>query len=623
MALPDNRTAWPPDPFQKVYDKTIADWAMWWEGTSTRLTTYNSGATSLPRTDVPLSKRIPMAYDTLTGKKPATGTTQAETRIHAPVFAEVCRMMAALAWATPPQFIFPTEDQGEELGDDEDFDADEADDEIVPDGPIDTKVKPDPKVKLKAKAAPKPGEPAEVAAVTDDEPELDPITGQPVKPEFSEADAIEETVITPEQARLDLLANNPVFHRKMFEAAESQAALGGVYIRVVWDEDVWEDRAFLDVVDADHAVPEFKWDRLMGVTFWEEFKGDKDTVYRWFQHYTKGFIEHAVYQGTATDVGVRVPLNEVKKTQHLTTPDEDGNIIVNEEGKIETGDPDNLAAVYIPFKTNNPAWRHDNQLKQLGTSALTNDVLPWLSAIDEAWSSLMRDMRQGIGKVIISESLLEVLGAGAGTYFNMAKEVYAPVAEALDADGKPVIEQVQFNIRVTEHLEIILGLVKEVLKRVGLSPLTFGISEQVATTATEIKANTRDTATTQDGIQRYWGPELSHILTVLLRVDAHWFDTGLVVEENIEVEWPPAIEDSELEVATIIQAWQTAGIAALETMIRKAHPDWDDTRVKKEITAIEEKKKSEAPPIMPMPFEAGETGGAEGGFPIKDEDEEE
>ena len=621
MALPDNRTEWPPNPFKKVYDKTIADWSMWWEGTSTRLTTYNSGQNTMPRTDVPLSKRIPMAYDTLTGKQAATGTTQAETRIHSPLFADICRMMAALAWATPPSFVFPVEDQGEELGDEEDFDADEAEDEIVPDGPIDTKKKPDPKVKLKAKVPPKPGKPAEVAAVTDVEPEVNPITGEPKEPEFSEAEGIEETVITPEQARLDLLANNPVFHRKMFEAAETQAALGGVYVRVVWDEDVWEDRAFLDVVDADHAVPEFKWDRLVGVTFWEEFKGDKDIVYRWFQHYTKGFIEHAVYEGTAVDVGNRVPLTDVKRTAHLGTPDEYGEILVDEEGKIATGDPDNLAAVYIPFKTNNPAWRHDNQLKQLGTSALTNDVLPWLSAVDEAWSSLMRDMRQGLGKVIISESLLEVLGAGAGTYFNMAKEIYAPVAEALDADGKPVIEQVQFSIRVEDHLGIVLGLVKEVIKRVGLSPLTFGISESVATTATEIKANTRDTSTTQEGLRRYWGPELSHILTVLMRVDAEQFDTGVVVEENIEVEWPPAIEDSELEIANIIAAWSTAGIASLETMIRKAHPDWDDTRVKKEITAIEEKKKADAPPIMPMPFEAGE-GGPEGGLPIKDEDDD-
>lgn len=608
MALPDNGTDWPPTPFKRVYDHDISEWAMWWAGTSNRVTTYNNTGTNQPRTDVPLSQRIPMAYDTLVGKSPKVGTTQAETRLHSPLYAEVCRMMAALAWATPPAFVFPVEDGAEELGDepDEEIEGDdpELDDQVI-DGPIKTKKAP----------------PAE-----EDKPvELDPITGQPKEPEFSEADGIDETVdvVTPEQARLDLLANNPVFHRKMFEAAESQAALGGIYIRVVWDEDVWEDRAFLDVVDADHAVPDFKWDRLMGVTFWEEFKGDKDIVYRWFQHYTKGFIEHAVYQGTASDVGQRVPLSEVKKTAFLATPDDEGNILVDEEGKIETGDPDNLAAVYIPFKTNNPEWRHDNQLKQLGTAALTKDVLPWLSAVDEAWSSLMRDMRQGLGKVIISETLLEVLGAGAGTRFDMTRELFSPVAEALDGDGKPLIEQVQFEIRDVVHLNIILALVKEVIKRVGLSPLTFGISESVATTATEIKANTRDTATTQDAIQRYWGPELSHILTVLLRVDAYQFDTGIVVEENIEVEWPPAIEDSELEVAQIIAAWMTAGIASLETGIRKAHPDWDDTRVKKEIVAIEEKAKAAAPPIMPMPFEGGEGDGAAGGFPIKDEDEEE
>lgn len=597
MALPDNGTEWPPRPFKPVYEREIADWAMWWEGTSSKISTaYTTGSHQAGPTNVPLSKRIPMAYDTLTGKAPVKGTTAPQARLHSPLFAEVCRMMAAVIWAVPPSFIVPVDDGAEELGDEEDIEVDDLDPQVVPDA-------------------------GDVVKAPENESEVDPITGQPKEPEFSEADQIEEQVITPEQARLDLLANNPVFHRKMFEAAETQAALGGVYVRVVWDEDVWEDRAFLDVVDADHAIPDFKWDRLVGVTFWEEIKGKGDIVYRWFQHYTKGFIEHAVYEGTASDVGTRVPLTDVKQTAFLATPDEDGGILVDEEGKIETGDPDNLAAVYIPFKTNNPAWRHDNQLKQLGTSALTRDVLPWLSAVDEAWSSLMRDMRQGLGRVIISETLLEVLGAGAGTAYDFNKEIYAPVAEAVDADGKPVIEQVQFDIRDQTHLNVILGLVKEVLKRVGLSPLTFGISETVATTATEIKANTRDTASTQDGLQRYWGPELSHILTVLLRIDAFQFDTGIVVEENVEVEWSSAVEDSELEVAQIIAAWSTAGAASLETIIRKIHPDWDDTRVKKEIKALEAKKKAEAPPIMPVPFEGGE-GGPEGGLPIKDEDDD-
>ena len=45
------------------------------------------------------------------------------------------------------------------------------------------------------------------------------------------------------------------------------AALGGVYLRVVWDTDV-DDKPWLDLVPPDAAIPEFRYDRLVSVTFW-------------------------------------------------------------------------------------------------------------------------------------------------------------------------------------------------------------------------------------------------------------------------------------------------------------------------------------------------------------------
>ena len=56
-------------------------------------------------------------------------------------------------------------------------------------------------------------------------------------------------------------------HSTLIEAAETCAALGGVFLRVVWDTDI-QDRPWIDLVPPDAAVPEFKYGRLVAVTFW-------------------------------------------------------------------------------------------------------------------------------------------------------------------------------------------------------------------------------------------------------------------------------------------------------------------------------------------------------------------
>ena len=53
------------------------------------------------------------------------------------------------------------------------------------------------------------------------------------------------------------------FHSTLATAAEIVRVLGGTYLRIVWDADVL-DHVFLDTVDADYAVPEFRWYRACG-----------------------------------------------------------------------------------------------------------------------------------------------------------------------------------------------------------------------------------------------------------------------------------------------------------------------------------------------------------------------
>lgn len=536
MAMPAVKSAWPPEPFDQAF-KDIEEWAIWWEGTSNKLTNFYMSRGNNYNMPTGIRARTAAASNAFFGRQDGQfvgGDT--DLRLHLPIPAAIARKMANLMFSTPPRFCVAT-------GTEEDIDADEVID-------------------------------------------AEQITQDPV------------------QGRIDELLNSETMQAFLLEAGQSWSALGGHYLRVVWDEAVVADKAFLDKVDHDHAIPEWIWGVLVGVTFWSELGVTKDgKTLRHFQRYIPGYIEHAVYEGSPSDVGVPVPLPEVEGFDFSSIIES-----MDETGMVPTG-YEKIAAVYIPRKKINPAWRANAQLKHMGYSDFSKDVIPLFAAIDEAWTSLMRDVRQGKGRLIVAENLLELLGPGRGSGFDMNREIFSPVGEAIDGEGRPILEQVQFNIRVQEHLDTIRGLFLEVLRRVGLSPLTMGLSEVAATTATEVKAWTADTLQTQDEGQRYWGPALSDIATALISIDAEKFGSGVTLEEGIEIEWPAAIELSDEERARTVGLWADA--ASLHTKIAYLHPEWDEAQVQAEVDQIEEEKKAAMPPALAEPFGGGESGGNE------------
>lgn len=533
MAMPAVKSVWPPEPFAKAF-ADIEEWAVWWEGTSTKLTNfYMSRGTGYNGMPMGLRQRTYAAAEVFFNRQDGQAVAgPTELRLHLPIPGAIARKVASIMFSTPPRFCVAT-------GTEEDIAADEV---------------------------------VDAQQITED----------------------------PVQGRVDKLLNSDTMHTFLLEAGQSWSALGGHYLRVVWDEAVIPDRAFLDKVDHDHAIPEWKWGVLTSVAFWSEIGKTKEgKVLRHFEDYQPGYIEHAVYEGSGDDVGMRVPLNEVEGYDFSGIIES-----MDSTGMVPTG-YEKIAAVYIPRRKTNPTWRTDPQLKYMGYSDFSKDVIPLFASIDETWTSLMRDVRQGKGRLIVAENLLELLGPGRGNGFDLNREIFSPVAEAIDGEGKPIIEQVQFNIRVTEHLETIRGLFLEVLHRVGISPLTMGLSDQVATTATEIKALTADTLATQDEGQRYWGPALSDICTALIAIDAEKFADGVTLEEPVEVEWPAAVEISDEERAKTVALWGEA--ASTHTKIAYLHPDWDEPKIQAEVDEIGEEKLAAMPPLLADPFGGGES----------------
>ncbi|MFB8242005.1 phage portal protein [Kitasatospora purpeofusca] len=377
------------------------------------------------------------------------------------------------------------------------------------------------------------------------------------------------------QARLDDLTESRL-HPTLLEAAEVCAALGGVYLRVVWDQDI-DDRPWIAPVPADAAVPSFSYGRLTAVTFWRPVRVDGQTVLRHLERHERGRIYHGLYQGSQTELGRPVPLAEDESTAPLARE-------VDAQGGLDTGAPDHLTAVYVPNVRPARAWRHIPAATGLGQSDYQG-IESLMDALDETYSSWMRDIRIGKGRVITSLGYLTSNGPGQGASMDLDKEVFAGLNIPPTSDAG--LTAVQFQIRVNEHRETAHELTEQAVRQAGYSAATFGADgDGQAVTATEIRSRQRRSMTTRARKALYWGPELAAIVEAQLAVEAGpRFNSGVPVDE-VNVAFQDSISESPKEFAEAAALLRQAEAASTETLVRMRSPELDDTEVRAEVDAI-------------------------------------
>jgi A118 family predicted phage portal protein len=381
-------------------------------------------------------------------------------------------------------------------------------------------------------------------------------------------------------------------------AAEAGAALGGVYLRVAWDQDV-DDAAFLTVVNADVACPEFSWGRLRAVTFWHVIKDNGSTVLRHLERHELdgngiGLIQHGLYQGTPTHLGRVIPLAEHPATEGLA-----GGI--DSEGYITSGRTPGLNVVYIPNCEPSVAKAFMGLPAAAGWGSSDLDgVEPMLDNLDEIYSSWMRDIRLGKARILLARYMLDDLGAGMGAAFDADREIFSPLKMAAAEEGDAPITTVQFGIRFAEHQASADEWTAKIIRSAGYSLQTFGEAGDVAMTATEVTAKESRSLGTRDRKIRAWRPALVQSMGKLLSVDASVFGKGVNLDE-LAVAFTDGSQDSPLALAQTALALFTAQAASTHTLVAMTHPDWDDTKVKAEVALIV----GEQPAPAPDPFAIG------------------
>lgn len=384
---------------------------------------------------------------------------------------------------------------------------------------------------------------------------------------------------------------------KLLEAAEVQAALGGVYLRPVADPSI-ADRAWLDVVTPECALPEWQWGRLAAVTFWKVVQAADGQVWRHFQRYEPGFIVHALYQGTDDQVGRPVPLPDVESLAGLATQ-------VDEFGRAATDYP-RLSATYIPNMLPNRRWRKRPALAPMGRSDL-DGIEPMLDALDETYSSWMRDVRLAKGRVHVPGGMLDDHGPGRGASWNPDREVYSEIPGMLGSRDS-TLTVTQFAIRVEEHRETSREWVGTALRHAGYALQTLGMTgDGQAVTATEINARERRSFITRDRKIGYWRPALAgNALPALLACDALAFPGRRTPNpgQPVHVEFADSVSEDMLTLANTADVLNRADAASTEVKVRLVHPGWSDTQVAKEVAAIQTSRG----PALAAPFDYGTDG---------------
>jgi A118 family predicted phage portal protein len=392
------------------------------------------------------------------------------------------------------------------------------------------------------------------------------------------------TISSPDETTQERLAElvDEGLHSALAEAAEVSAALGGVYLRVTWDRGV-SDRPFVTSVHADGAVPEFRYGRLSAVTFWHVVKVEGQQIWRHLERHETtadgiGVILHGLYQGGHGELGRPVPLTEHPSTAPLAA-------LVDADSSISTLSP-GLAVVYIPNQRPQRRWRTHPLGRNLGRSDL-DGVEPLMDALDETYSSWMRDLRLGKARILASESVLDNLGPGRGATFDTDQEVFSPlrVLTSRESNGLP-IEQVQFAIRVEEHARTAQQLTEDILRSVGYSTQTFGESQDgAAVTATEVHSRERRSFNTRDRKLRHWRPGAHALVTKLLAVDRAVFGT-VVTTDGLEVAFNDTVQDSPETLARTAQLLRQAEAASTRTLVELVHPDMEQTQIDEEVGRI-------------------------------------
>lgn len=420
----------------------------------------------------------------------------------------------------------------------------------------------------------------------------DLLTAEP--PTFRLVDADGKSTKGKAQERLDLILNGAETHRTLSHGAELAAGIGAVVLTANWDR-ANSEHPWLEAVACDAAVPEFVGRRLAAVNLYsmhvrETLAGVIENVYIHIERHEPGMIVHALYKASVDvgdwgGIGEIVPLDTIEATEHLANIP--GSRMGSVFGTVEL--PTGIQSLTASWWRNLPTktFRKQGRLAMLGRADFEG-AEQLLDAVDEVWSSWMRDIKIARARLIVPESFLELQGPGLGGSFDDDQEILTPLNFVSLNDGETIRAE-QFEIRWAEHQGTLLGLTKEITQFAGYSMSTYGENGDTSKTATEVVDRTTLTERTRDKKFLYMEAALQPMARALMELDAiHYGGVKIPTGQTLEISITELSQIDPEKEARVFQYLRTAMAVSTDTLVRAQHRDWDEPEILREIARVRE-----------------------------------
>lgn len=334
-------------------------------------------------------------------------------------------------------------------------------------------------------------------------------------------EGFEESADDPlDQFVRDVLRRNN-FDRKMSEAVEQAAALGGEAIKV-WYE-VKRDKAGNEIPDSGHIRIGFAMADQFVPTQWDSAKVDGGIFVtrqaRGGWYYT--LLEWHEWDGTTYVIRNELYRSEIKKDEQGNDQDILGfryplaalYPYMDEEVIVDT--EKSLFCYFRPPEANN---LDDNS--PLGISIYAN-AMETLHAIDICFDSFVREFRLGKKRIIVPARMIrqvpDPITGQMLRYFDATDETY----EALSTDDPDTlrIQDNSVELRVEEHVAAMNAFLNIFCLQVGLSAGTFSFDTSGGLkTATEVVSENSKTYKTVKNFQSQITPAIEQLVEAIIEV---------------------------------------------------------------------------------------------------------
>lgn len=368
--------------------------------------------------------------------------------------------------------------------------------------------------------------------------------------------------------KMEALLNANGFYNTILEAAEVASAMGGIFLKINWNKKLFS-YPVLNIAQPDNALPEFKFGILTAVTFWKVIRDDGQSVFRLLERHERGHIFTRLYRGTSATLGEEAPLNTFPETAEL-------------EPVKTTEFKDEIMVRYIPNMLPNKTFRGSaiGQSDFGGAEGL-------MDALDEAYTSWIRDIRIGVGRIITPRDYLRDLETGKPR-FDLDQEVFEELDfDPNDINGVGSIKNIQFEIRHQAHQQTTIDLICRIVSHAGYSPQSFGlgVGSSLNDSGYALQIKEKKSIITSAKKARYWKTALEDLLQMMLTIYNKSDHERPCIEIN------DCVTSDMGQIATTLNMLNAAQAVSIWTKVKMVNRDWNEEQIEEEVRRIQEEQR--------------------------------